>query len=307
MAIIGVKEKEGGISGGDKLEGLERTYKTVWLVHSNDTSDGIARILNASGLPTVGSIYVSRTEHDSMAVVVARNVTNCQSCLANGNRGNIFDVEIEWSNKITFPGSQSADGRGAGENPVTSQQSNPLNRLPNWSLSWRQTTEYVVKDANDNDITMSNFAEIENGYPVEVYEPIIQIDWFSNHYSIDDCLEWESTINSAIWLGRPAKSLRVLEYTYASHWENGIFCAKKQCKLAYKRRLWHPAKYLDCGYYSLDLLGGPDTKPVLFMDRGRQIGPLPLDGFGGRLPNGSALVYNEIFPYLETDFTNLLT
>ncbi len=72
MAVVGsAKERPDQRTGGEKDDG-SRWYSRVYLVITDNTSDGVAEVLRAPDLPAYKDHYETDTETDTQAIVVRR-------------------------------------------------------------------------------------------------------------------------------------------------------------------------------------------------------------------------------------------
>lgn len=131
MAVLSVKLLWTGKNGKDTFD-KHRTYRQTFEVITNDAADNEQTVGNATGIPTLGSSYVT----DPNAIVVGID------CNLSDESPLIWHVTVDYDSKPDLK--SSVDPNGNKFDPSSVQQ-NPLDRLAEWSITSQDSTEVVTE------------------------------------------------------------------------------------------------------------------------------------------------------------------
>jgi hypothetical protein len=276
--ILGeTREGTGAIRKQGKRLVFEETYTFIVKAQSKTTSR--LSILATPGIPRVGYTLSAGGFAICQNVDAARDPIN---------------PEI-WRVSASFSSDVQEDTSGANE----SQSGDPTAWTPIAELSFETYTEPVKIDANGDPITNSAKQVIQG--TLNATRTIVRYDFEQFEQAsldIDDIADRNEKVNSAVYDGRAAKSLKLTVRSATLGYYYGYKVWRIAYSMAYKPDLW-TAKILDIGntYLSGGVL-------VEFVDaqNNRIIGNL--NGAGGRAADGNppAVIQKDVFQATNFNF-----
>ncbi len=265
-------------SGGDVQEQFGRKYRRHFIVDTGNETLGPAYVMSLGGLPALFAPYAYGGESDAGALVTNRDFKR-----RSGAR-HIWDVEIEYSTKSLEPGQQN---------------DNPTERPPD--VAWESERVEEVADLDRNGNPILNTA----GQP---YDPPLMRDYklrtlvYTRNEPTFDwslSLDYEDTINSSTFLGKPAFTWRVLDIDARRAFEEGELFWVVTYRLQYKRRGWK-RKVMSLGFKD------KDGKEILDEHGNRPSEPWKLDANGDPIKAAGAPGHTQTFEIFDhVDFTPL--
>ena len=109
--------------------------------------------------------------------------------------------------------------------------------------------------------------------------------------------------NTAVF---PTATVRCTEYNVQNHSENGEYYWEVNLTLEYRVKPWNPVQILDAGTTYIKSAALP-PQPILDATGNPVSSPVPLNGAGGVLLAGAALVYKNFAGYNTANFAAILT
>lgn len=303
MAVTSVVEISTNRAGGvDFAQG--RNYTRRFRVETDDDRDGPLTVVLSPDLPAIGSPYVTEVESDSLAFL--RKLDPVQS----PDDPRVWHVDAhytsygtDWSG--TAGGGDMAGGGGGlpgqGAASPENRPTNPLNRPVVWSFDF--VDEPVAKTTDKNGEEVVNSAGRYYSPPIMIDRQLGQIVAVKNYaeFTYDTAAGYLNKVNSDVWHGLDAQTVRIKGVRVQSMYENGVSFVQVTFTFLHDPEGWNPTRVLDYGPYYL--AGG---KPVRFVDKAGQ--PLEfgnLDGAGGKLVPPAVAVYNLFDFYDEISFANI--
>jgi hypothetical protein len=302
VAVIECKEIPDGRGGGINLD-RSRQWTRVFRVVTDDPRDGAPTVVQASGLPPVGTFYLTATgEVDTDAV--------CQSLspAQDPTDDTVWTVTASYDTRVDT-GAQAGGGSGSpgqgGAHPATRPE-NPLDRPVKWSAGTVKVKKSATTDKDGLDVINSAGQLYSPGYERDaVLGKITAVKNYAEYVYLD-ALDWVDWVNDDEWYGFPAQTVKVDDVSIAENYENGVRFVTVTWTFLYNPDGWNPTRILDRGTYYL-LAGVKKTDTVLDASGNvTVVGEYLLDGSGGKVTPPTAAVYNLFRFYDEATFTGAL-
>ncbi len=280
-----------------------RTYTRKFLVTMSSIAD-------APPTPW-GSIPINRYSAfpgDSGAVAVS---LDCQPI--SDQLGLFYEVTY------TYTSAPFDKGNASGDPAQTDQSTVPTSRP--WVIKFGSThsTRLLTKDVITGAAVVNSVGQpFDPTVEIPTSNMTITVTAYKDFNTFDPVskqLTYQDTINDAALLMVvtpattgvfPAKTLRCTEYSGESYNENGATYWKVDLTLEYKPSGWNPISILDAGTCYVKSLALP-PQPILDETGNPVTTPVPLNGAGGKLNAGAALVYKDFSGYYERNFATILT
>lgn len=329
MATLTVTETFRGASA-EVTESGDRQFTRVFDVIADDDTT-VTEVLEADGIPRYGEPFVS----DSGAVDLG---CTCRSVRARPREESpyIWLVEASYSSRqdagggggggggpVTggptdpsggasgdggpggSPGGDGGGGDGGGAGQNTPQiVEDPLSRPATFRWSSNKVLRPAKFDVNGTAITNSANAPFDPPVEKEEIRPVlvVQKNIPLANFNGSVVQDWTNAINSAAWMGFPAKSLRINDIQAVSASDNGVWYWDTTWTFEYLADLWNPLKVLDQGSYYID---AENQKQQFRSGTGAVLAKGLLDGGGDKLEPVLPPVYLEFDLYEEKDFKTL--
>ena len=288
MAVVSVNEDFKG-RRGSYSEGGAREYTRVFLVVTDDASDGPVTILNANGIPRPYESYASGNDVD--LGVFCKSIDPEQDSASR----------LFWRVTCRYDAKIDQRGNNARENPDPRQR--PA------EISWTSTTytEVVTEDQDGAAIKNSANDTFIDPLTREASRPTVTVTVNRDTFNPQTKYDYEGAINNDYFLGAEPKSFicrRIdanLEYVtlenigLVPYWRiTYVF--------EHNRDLWNPVRVLDAGFNYLD---GTDKVRIHDVNGEPVTNAIRLDGSGGVLPEPNDDEFLEFNIYPEQSFGSL--
>ncbi len=285
MAVLDVKEIWSGRRGAIDDKSV-REYTRVFRLITTDTFDGPATIL-AVFLQVIFSTYADANGFQDSGAVLRR-----VSPQQDSENPFLWQVVCDYS-------SESAD-------PQFNLQ-NPIDRPPHYQWSGQKFAKPVVEDTNGNTLKASN----NEPYPPEDIDDTrrtLTVTRFEATFPDDLADRFQDTLNSGIWLGKPAKTVKCELITGETAFENNVSCWQVRYEFAIRKSkvvgvdetAWQKRLVDEGSYY---LVAGART--IADVNGVPRPTPIQLDGSGGLLGVSAAQHFKSFDMYPTADFAEL--
>lgn len=313
MAVTSVEKMWSGRSGADTLLN-HRTYRVVYEIIVDDPTTSEVDIVNATGVPQVGSALAI----DSGAYMVDFELA------VSDDSPFIFYFTAKYDSKPELPEAFDPGAEGAEPGDI---DANPLLRPAVWSVSFTKTTEPAVKwyainnlgvmDANLSLIRNSAKLPFDPPATIEVSRPILRAtkNIAPTAATLSFFMSLQDRVNDRVWRGLAKHVARIDGVTGAGKKENGINFVEVAIDIALKWDTW-ALQLLDCGYAELTtrtVPGPPVAQQKTWTKIRDPFGqeasePVPLNGAGRKLAPDADPVYLKGLPenLREANFAALL-
>jgi hypothetical protein len=293
MAVVSVSAIKDG-RGGSIGFGQDRTYTRRFRVVTDSDTDGPLTVMLAVGV-SVGEVYSTGAESDPLAY--CKEISPEQSA----DDARVWTVTVSYSTRFAGAGSGSGSPGSGGASPA-GRPTNPLDHPTEWKLTFVKAKKAVTTDKDGKDV--KNSAGLFFNPPYERTIPMAQFTASKNYASVtfSDVLGYYDKINSGVWNGLAAKTVKVDGIDMQSAFENGVSYVKLTWVFLYDPDGWNPTRILDRGPFYLDAGGKPQYKTD---GMGGLLPEVLLDGAGGLLVAPLAAVYNLFRFHDEISFASI--
>lgn len=252
---------------GETAEGYERTYRTNWLVVTNDKLDGPQIVMAAPGLPSMYSTYAAGNDVDTAARLV-KKTPKLKSRSATGNA---------WV--VTCDYTTAADSNQS--------QQDPTERPPTISGSFVQFMRPLEKDTDGEPVVNTVGDPFDPPIEVEDSRPVLTIVKFFSSLDFVFFCSYKDVINSDTFTVRSLSFApdvcKMQNLSFNEQWINGINYFQVTAEMEIKPEKWIPKEILNQGYRVKwpdadgklqmakdDKSGEPLNTPVLINEDGTQ-------------------------------------
>lgn len=280
MSVDDVRELfEGRTSGSDAVSSQS---VRVFLVHTTDVADGpeAAEVASFGGVtvPSVGDAHPA--DADKLARAVEAKPEKNEPC--------DFRVTVRYTTPIPTPPPEGSD---------PDMPENPLERTAVVVWGSKKTSIPVERaDFRLGEIWISD--QPVQSSALEVFDPPAMRDLsrrvltiVRNEAVFDSIVtdDWEDAVNSDVFMGRPAGTVKVAHIVGSRHYENGVWYWEVEYQFDFKREGWN-AHLVDRGTREL----GEGTFTTIKDKNGDPVNsPVNLDGCGKVLHPNDPVVYLE--------------
>lgn len=202
--------------GGTRDEEGHRTFKIVHQVKCTSENDGPYTVMNATGLPTIGSAWTFGNDFDLWAFCTPEMKVRRHPDYKRGEPAVWWYVEQTFS---TVPQERCAD----------TQIENPLDEPDKISGSFSKFTREAQQDRN-GDLILSSSHEPITGVERDDNRPTVVVEQNISDLGLDTFSAMVDTVNDAGLWGLPARTIKLSNVS----WERHIYGT---CFFYYTRRL----------------------------------------------------------------------
>jgi hypothetical protein len=256
---------------------IDESYNFLVQAESKDTSR--ISVVSTPELPLVN------------VTVSSYGLSVCKSKQATRrpDRADYWDVTCEFSSEV--------DERQSGQDP---EGTDPNAWVPVYETKFERLQEHVTKDMNDDAVANSAGQPFETGIIRARYIPVWEFFQFESALITDEqIIERNEVVNSATFLGRPAKTLLCTVLSSVIGYYYGARRRLTQYSLKYNSQTWMH-KRLDVGTVHIE---GGVYKPYL-VDGSVILGGL--DGSGAKVATGSKPAVLEFDMFAPVNFSTFL-
>jgi hypothetical protein len=230
MGIVSINEIHDSRRGERELEKAKRAYVRSFRVVTDSHLDGPAAVVNAPGIPTVGTQYITASESDLGAI------------LKNKESNQSSEDPLVWTVSCNYD-SETPDPADAEENPLA--------RPIKWKFSFQKESQAVHQDLDGRGVVNSAGQPFLPPTEISVTRPLITAEKNQSSFSFSFVSGVVDCVNSVAWNGFPIGTVKIDSVEASSEFENNVGFWKLNWTFSVNWEGWIPTKILDAGFYEV--------------------------------------------------------